>query len=325
MIGMTQDTTRAHLGMLLRAVILGLSFSVVGLLTVGLPPLLLTALRFAIAAIALLPLVWRAPDRRPRPRGLALYSVMGLCQAAFFAAMFWAAHRISALSMAVLSVSVPFLAYCLGTGFGVEPSSMRLLGILALGAAGALSMAWAGNVGGLAGLHLGSAEAVYFTGCLGLALYAVLSRWGLSSRHISARAEVRAFWSLVFGALLVGVLGLVTENLQGLEKLTVSDALLLAYLGTLSTGGTFWLMQRATAVLTPGSVTSYAYVPPFVSMLLLFITSPPSISWRWLPGSLLVVLAMSLLLRRDAGHLVETRATGSHNPPSSSISSTGVR
>ncbi|RUL69474.1 EamA family transporter [Dyella choica] len=311
--------------MLLRAVIQGLSFSIVGLLTIGLPPLLLTALRFAIAAIVLLPLVWRTLGQRPRLRGLALYIVMGLCQAVFFGAMFWAAHRTSALSMAVLSVSVPFLAYCLGIGFGVEPSSMRLLGILALGAGGALGMAWAGNAGGLGGMHLGRVEAVYLVGCLGLALYAVLSRWGLSSHCISARAEVRTFWSLVFGALLVGVLGLATEDLRGLENLTASDALLLAYLGTLSTGGTFWLMQHATPVLTPGSVTSYAYVPPFVSMLLLFMTEPQSISWRWLPGALLVLLAMSLLLRRRAWPPAETCVMASHNPSSSSIRSTGVR
>jgi hypothetical protein len=35
-------------------------------------------------------------------------------------------------------------------------------------------------------------------------------------------------------------------------------------------------------------------------MLLLFISEPQSISWRWLPGALFVMLAMTLLLRRDA-------------------------
>jgi drug/metabolite transporter (DMT)-like permease len=78
-------------------------------------------------------------------------------------------------------------------------------------------------------------------------------------------------------------------------------------------------MQRAAAVLTPAAVTAYSYAPPFVSMLLLFITQPRSISWRWLPGALLVLLAMALLLRRDVGpNLGHCRAR-------SSISSTGAR
>ena len=41
--------TQAHLGMLLWALFVGLSFPAVGLLSDGLPPLLLTAMRFSFA------------------------------------------------------------------------------------------------------------------------------------------------------------------------------------------------------------------------------------------------------------------------------------
>jgi drug/metabolite transporter (DMT)-like permease len=82
--------------------------------------------------------------------------------------------------------------------------------------------------------------------------------------------------------------------------MTLSDTLLLAYLGVFSSGLTFCLQQRATAVLTPGAVTAYSYLVPFVSMLLLFVAEPLNIGWHWLPGSVLVVLAIGLLLRRDA-------------------------
>jgi hypothetical protein len=44
-----------------------------------------------------------------------------------------------------------------------------------------------------------------------------------------------------------------------------------------SSGMTFWLYQGATAVLTPGAVTAYVYIVPFVSMLLLFIEQPQRI------------------------------------------------
>jgi hypothetical protein len=36
-------------------------------------------------------------------------------------------------------------------------------------------------------------------------------------------------------------------------------------------------------------------------MLILFIGEPQRIGWHWLPGSVLVVLAITLLLRRDVG------------------------
>jgi len=318
MISKDGEILRAHLGMLLRALILGLSFTVVGLMGQALPPLLLTALRFAIAASALLPVIWRTSGGLPRLPGFALYAILGVCQAAFFGAMFWAAHRMSALSMTVLNVSVPFLAYCFGLGFRVEKSSASLVGILALGACGALGLAWAENgseLGGVqGGLHLGVAESVFFAGCVGLALYSVLSKWGLSRQVISERAAVRTFWSLALGAVLVGALGLMEDTPGALRHLTLWDVFLLIYLGVFSTGGTFWLLQRAAAVLTPATTMAYSYAPPFVSMLLLFIREPQTLSLRWLPGSVLVVLAIALLLRRDVEHAIEParQPTGAH-------------
>jgi drug/metabolite transporter (DMT)-like permease len=296
-----QAVTRAHLGMLLWALLVGLSFPAVGLMTEGLPPLLLTAIRFAIAALAIWPLVWREPDRWPSLPGLALYAFMGLCLAGFFGAMFWAAHRATALSMASLFVSVPLLAYGLGRGVGVEQRAGRLLGILALGAVGALGLALAQTGGQLGELQqFGIAEAVFFLGCLSTALYPVLSKWGLARGWLSHGAALRTFWSLLTGSVLIGVLGLIAEAPQALGAMTLSDALLLAYLGVFSSSVTFWLLQRATAVLTPAAVTAYSYLVPFVSMLLLFIGQPQRIGWHWLPGTLLVLLAIALLLRRDA-------------------------
>ena len=296
----TQGVTRAHLGMLLWALFVGLSFPAVGLMSEGLPPLLLTAIRFAIAALAVWPLVRRKPDRWPSLPGLALYAFMGLCLAGFFGTMFWAAHRATALSMATLYVSVPLLAYCLGRGLGVERRAGRLLSILALGAIGALGLAWAETGGHLGELQFGIGEAAFFIGCLASALYPVLSKWGLGRGWLSPRAALRTFWSLLTGGVLIGLLGLIWESPRTLTAMTLSDALLLAYLGVFSSGMTFWLQQRATAVLTPGAVTAYSYLVPFVSMLLLFIGQPQRIGWHWLPGSLLVILAIALLLRRDA-------------------------
>lgn len=291
---------RAHLGMLLWALFVGLSFPAVGLMSEGLPPLLLTAIRFSIAALALSPLLWQHADRWPSRLGLVLYALMGLSLAGFFGTMFWAAHRVTALSMATLFVSVPLLAYCIGRGLGVEQPAGRLLAILALGAVGALGLAWAENGGNFSGLQLGFGELAFFLGCVASALYPVLSKWGLQRSCLHRQAGLRTFWSLLIGALLIGTLGLLSENVGSLAGMSLSDVALVAYLGVFSSGMTFFLQQRATAVLTPGAVTAYSYLVPFVSMLLLFASQPQRIGWHWLPGSLLVLLAITLLLRRGA-------------------------
>ncbi|MDR5866350.1 DMT family transporter [Halomonas koreensis] len=289
----------AHLGMLVWAALVGLSFPVVGWLG-ELPPLSLTALRFAIACLGLAPLIRRVPGFWPGWRALPWFAAMGLCLAGFFGAMFWAAHHATALSMATLYVTVPLLAYAMGLGLGVERRSWRLPGILALGALGALGLALAEAVTGDGAWRLGRGEAVFFLGCLCSALYPVLSKRGLGAGRLPASAAVRTFWSLALGGALIGLAGLALEPVTRLTTMTWRDGLLIVYLGLCSSALTFWLMQRATAVLTPGAITAYGYLVPFVSMLLLFVEAPSRLGWAWLPGSALVLLAIALLRRHDA-------------------------
>ncbi|AXY43302.1 DMT family transporter [Halomonas sp. JS92-SW72] len=288
----------AHLGMLLWALLVGLSFPAVGLMS-ELPPLSLTSLRFAIACAGLWWLARRSSDFLPPWRLLPLYTLMGLCLAGFFGAMFWAAHHATALSMATLYVTVPLLAYLLGLGFRVERLGWQLPAILALGAAGALALAFAEARSHGEGMRVGIGEAVFFFGCVSSALYPVLSKWGLARQWLPESAAVRTFWSLGLGGIAIGLLGLAIEPATHLVAMRWHDLALVVYLGLFSSALTFWLMQRATAVLTPGAVTAYGYMVPFVSMLLLFATAPEQLGWHWLPGSALVLTAIGLLLRQD--------------------------
>lgn len=290
---------RAHLGLGLWAALVGLSFPAVGLIGETLPPLLLTSIRFLIASLALWGLARHTQGWRPSVHALGLYALMGLCLAGFFSAMFWSAHRTTAVSMSTLFVSVPLLAFMLGWAVGVERPAWRLIAALGLGAAGALALAWAEARGQQGQWRFGMGEAVFFLGCVSAALYPVLTKWGLNRHWLSASAAVRTFWSLGCGAVLIGLAGVLLEPWRRLDEMTFSDAVLLLYLGLCSSALTFWLQQRATAVLTPGTVTAYNYLVPFVSMLLLFVEAPERIGWAWLPGSLLVMVAIGVLLRND--------------------------
>ena len=183
-------------------------------------------------------------------------------------------------------------------------STLTLGATFCVGDAAALQNALnvAENNGDLAQLKFGFGELAFFFGCIASAMYPVLSKWGLQRGILAPQAGLRTFWSLLMGAMLIGALGLVWEQPTALARMDLRDIALVIYLGVFSSGMTFFLQQRATAVLTPGAVTAYSYLVPFVSMLLLFIGQPQRIGWHWLPGSLLVVLAIALLLRRGANH-----------------------
>jgi drug/metabolite transporter (DMT)-like permease len=283
--------------MLLWAVLVGLSFPAVASLGDGLPPLILTALRFALAALVMIPLLVRHRVRLPHPRDLGLYAILGFCLAAFFATMFWAGERASALSLATIYVSVPLLTYFLGLALAVERGSGRRLAYLVLGAAGALGLHAGASSNATGALDLGSGEIAFFIGCGATALYPVVTRWGLERGWLDPSAELRTFWSLVAGALLIGMLGLVAEDPGRLSAITARDGWLLVYLAVLGSAGTFWLMQRAAAVLRPATVTAYSYLVPFTSLALLLATPSGVPGWNWIPGGVLVLLAMVLLTR----------------------------
>ncbi|MEQ8207327.1 MAG: EamA family transporter, partial [Woeseia sp.] len=151
----------AHAGLVIAALIVGLSFPAVGLISEGLPPLLLTAIRFAIAALVVWPLTRRHGSHWPSVAGLALYCLLGMALAAFFGTMFWAAHHASAVSMATIYVSVPLTAYALGRAFSVEQASARLLTILAIGASGALALIWANTASQTGRFSFGIGETAF--------------------------------------------------------------------------------------------------------------------------------------------------------------------
>jgi hypothetical protein len=92
--------------------------------------------------------------------------------------------------MATLYVSVPLLAYCLGSPFTVEAGATQLLAILAFGAVGALGLVWAESAGGGRTLNF-MGEAAFFLGCTASALYPVLSKWGLAQGFLSENAALQ--------------------------------------------------------------------------------------------------------------------------------------
>ena len=67
----------------------------------------------------------------------------------------------------------------------------------------------------------------FFAGCLVFALYPVLTKWGLNKGWLSHYAAPRAFWSLLTGSVLMGLLGLIWEAPQALSTMTFTDTLLL--------------------------------------------------------------------------------------------------
>lgn len=288
----------AHAGLLLRSLIVGLSFPAVALFSAGLPLNLVTSLRLLVALLILLPFLPReARALKPSLPGFGMYCLMGLCQAGFFGTLFWVAQRISPVSMSSLFICIPLFTFLLSVLLRVERLNFRLLGLLLLGGLGALILAQVSASGGE--FRIGFEELAYLLSCGGLALYPVLSKLGLQRGWLVEDATVRSAWGLLTGGLLTACLGLTIESPGDLQLLTGRDLLLILYLGVFSSSLTFWLSQRAILVLAPSEVVAYTYLIPLVSMVLLFVDDPARLGIDWLPGVALVLFSTAFLLAQS--------------------------
>jgi len=287
----------AHAGLLLRSLIVGLSFPIVTLLSPGLPLNFVTALRFLVALFALLPFIPRQTwVLKPSLPALGLYWLMGMCLAAFFGTMFWVAPRVSPVSMASLFVCVPLFTYLMSAALRVERVNLRMLGLLLIGGLGALILVRV--EAGSSEFRFGPEERAYLLGCGGMALYPVLSKWGLQRGWLVQDAAVRSAWGLLAGSISMAVLGLILESPGDLGQMTLRAVMVLLYLGVFSSSLTFWLSQRAMLVLNPSEIVAYTYLVPLVSMLLLFVEDPARLGLNQLPGAFLVLFCTASLLNR---------------------------
>lgn len=294
---------QAHAGLLLRSLVVGLSFPIITLLSPGLPLNFVTALRFLVALIALLPFIPKdAEVLKLGLPALGLYWLMGMCLAAFFGTMFWVAPQVSPVSMASLFVCVPLFTFLLSAVFRVERVNLQKLGLLLIGGLGAQLLVRV--EAGSSGFYLGAEELTYLLGCGGMALYPVLSKWGLKRGWLVKNATVRSAWGLLTASISMAVLGLILESPADLGQINFRDILVLLYLGVLSSSLTFWLSQRAMLVLNPSEIVAYTYLVPLVSMLLLFMEDPTRIGSSQLLGVVLVLFCTISLLNRSRGQKI---------------------
>lgn len=279
------------------ALVVGSSFPLVNALSPNLPMLLITGIRFLVAALVIMPFMPTVAWTRPNVLSVLLYLSMGACQAVFFVCMLWAAPTTSSLVMSSLYVTVPVMAYFLGLKLRLAPPEHGLLTILITGAAGALLIAWATPMN-INGYSLTGAW-IYSIGCVAAAIHPVLSKWGLNRELLSASAANRTMYSLITGALLTLLAGIVIEPVTMLKHIELVDIGIILYLGIFSTALTFWLTQLATQSLIPAEVKGYSYLVPLVSLGMLLLFGKTEMDWMLLPGVLIVLSSIILLQIRS--------------------------
>lgn len=285
---------RAHGAMLLYAFLISTSFPVGAAITHDLDPVVLTFFRFLFGAAAfavalLLTRQWQRPSFGLLWRGAAT----GLPMVIFFVAMFEALRWAEPLNTSALFTLIPLMAAGIGFVLNGHRSGPAQLVCLAIAGMGAVWILFAGDVSRLLAFSLGHGEQIFFLGCVAFAAHSPL----ISRLHGGYPAKQLTFWSIVTGAL---VLGLVAAPQLAAATWTEAGAgawLGVLYLAVANTAVTFFLIQFASRVLPSHKVMAYTYLSPgFVALLQGVLGQGWPAAGIW--AAIAVTASVTLLLQR---------------------------
>lgn len=285
---------RGHLLMVLATVLVATSFPVGAAITHGLDSLVLTFLRFALAAALFAPIVaWRYGLGLPGLRDLARYGALSACLVGFFWGMFAALRHTSALNTATIFALTPAITAAVSALLLKERLSRAARIALPLGMIGAVWVIFRGDLEALIALKLGLGDGIFLAATIAMGCYASLIKY----LHRGEAMAQMTFWTLVTGALWLALLSAprIADVAWGAVPAAVFVGI--AYLAVFTTLVTFFVFQWSATVIGPTKVMSYTYLNPILVLgigLALGEAMPPLATY---PGFVLIVAAIVVLQR----------------------------
>ena len=170
-----RQSHRAHLSMLLATILVATSFPVGAAITHGLDSLVLTFMRFTLAAVLFAPFIaLRYGLALPRLRDLARYGALSACLVVFFWSMFTALRHTSALNTATIFSLTPVLTAAVSAVLLKEKLSASARIALPTGMIGVIWVIFRGDPASLISFKLGFGDGIFLAGTLAMSLYSPL-------------------------------------------------------------------------------------------------------------------------------------------------------
>lgn len=285
----------SHVAMLGATFLVATSFPVGAAITNGLDSLVLTFMRFTLAAFLFMPfIIWRYGWHVPTPRDFLRYAVLSACLVAFFWGMFVALRTTTALNTAVIFTIAPLITALVSTVLLKNSPNMVTRIALLIGMGGAIWVIFRGELDALLSLRLSVGDGIFFASTIAMGFYGPL----VKRLHRGEPMAQMTFWTLVTGA--AWLLALAAPRFSSVQWAVVPTSVYvgIVYLAVFTTLITFFIVQWCTTVIGPTKVISYTYLNPiwvvFIAMALGH-APPPMTTY---PGFALIVAAIFILQRK---------------------------
>jgi len=280
--------------MVLSATLVSTSFTVGAAITEELDPVLLTLVRFILAAAIFGPWVYYQYGMCFSISLVARCSLISGCLVIFFCCMFLSLRFTSALHTSVIFALVPSISGLYALVFIGERLRKEQLLALVFGMVGVVWVIFQGHLSHLLAMEYNRGDLIFLGGCFAMGLYTPL----VKILHQGESMAVMTFWVLVTGALWLIVFG--GNRLLMVEWASVPGFVWagIIYLSVFTTIVTFFLTQYSVLYLGPTRVMAYSYLYPglvLVIDLLLGHGMPPL---RVFPGVVIILAAMFVLQKK---------------------------
>ncbi|WP_246018408.1 DMT family transporter [Pelagibacterium montanilacus] len=281
-----------HLAMVAFATFVAGSFTVGARIVPELDPGPLNAIRFLIAAVLMGIFTFAIMGHRleipERPWRFGLYGVLN---GAYFVTMFIALTMTAPVATSAVFTLTPLLTAVFGLVLLGQRTRPVVMVSIVIAALGALWVIFEADLEAISRFALGPGEAIFLVGCAAYALIAPLMR----KFNRNEPGVVLTFWMLVGTTAciaLYGARGIVTTDWTGLPAEVWWG---IAYLATLPSAVSVFLLQYASVRLPASKVMAYGYLLPGIVIVLEGLTGN---GWASLPvvaGAGVTVGALVLL------------------------------
>jgi drug/metabolite transporter (DMT)-like permease len=193
---------RVHALMVLAAILVSTSFTVGAAITRGLDPIVLTLVRFALAAAIFGPLVHIRYGLGFSPSLFLRSSLISACLVIFFCCMFLSLRFTSALNTSVIFALVPSISGGYALFINKERLGRGQMLALVCGMVGVLWVIFRGEPEQLLAMQWNRGDLIFLGGCFAMGLYTPL----IKRLHRGESMAVMTFWVLVSGSFWLLIL-----------------------------------------------------------------------------------------------------------------------
>ena len=254
-----REKLKAHLAMLLFALLIAGSFSLGGLAATRMPGFAVNLVRYAVATGAMAAFgVWMFRFRPRAPASPWRFLLLGGLMAVYMSTMFKALEFTSPVATGAVFTLMPLISAGFAWLFMRQVTRPGVLLSLVIAAMGAIWVIFRGDVDAILSFDVGPGEAIFFVGVICHAAYAPLLR----KLNRGEQPFEFAFWGVAATFLWLVIPGV--PSLRGVDLVHVPAIVWIAilYLATMTTVITFLLLQYASMRLPAPKVLAYGYLTP---------------------------------------------------------------